>query len=1500
MDTYERIARFHIVSLHLLAQPEKPYHEYDAQQEREQLDKTILSLVDFYEDNKDRVQSANEAEFRAYQILFQIQTPKPNLEDRVQSWPQRITQDPRVQSALRIYSAACSIANPQGPLKPYASHKVAQGHWASFWNLVNSAEVSYLMGCVAEIYFTKVRREALDSLWQAYRPRGTRAPSSDWTLAELRSVLGLETEDEVADYCEKVGFTMKENDNGTACLDLGSAPGGPSNTIASQLCSNMVGNKRHGRKLPAVMNGMNVWQARDAGLLEKTDKREGLEAQQGPGSNTKSKNSSLFVTADSDLEREPQQRRASAGAPPVFNAKANPFQSPTFNANAAPNSTWSPSNGIKFGDSENKSPFSTAATPQDSSSFQYKPAQPTFAPPSTSTPNPFGFTPTPAPAQEQATNVPNNGNLNGPSLFDRVSKPTDNASPQSSAPQPFQFGSPVSSTTPFAAQPTMPTTNQSAPHSFFASNQFQPPTPQGTFHQQASPSSTPQAQPKFDLFAPKAPTQQPSPFVPPLQNTTQTQLQQSQTPAQSFPTSSASSEEILAKAAALEKAKVEHRKRTEEEASRRREAEIREAEEQERRAQALVAQIAAERKAQRAKTLDELARRLLVGPYGFLEQYIEYTARPLIKATQEQVKKQRLTQEADDFRLEKIMCRYGRKWRDMCWKRRLAKQARERRKKQQRDAQARVKREQEKSISTEMEAFRQSMGHSQSSMTSSEGRFATAEPSSTNRLNDQVSVSDRQPQKERGRDLASPQLDSSLIDFNPRRPTPPEQSAAPSGQLSESQSRRSSLGTSRWPDQRASRRDTTRSNYFRLKAMGIEPPRSILPPAKPASEYQAYRSGKKRVRESDSYADLRGAAGASANQESSSAENARSSMPPPSKRPASQVEVEKNLNESTSTASSFNLQDEDEALFEAVRQAKKAMSDSVDFFKEEMEGMKRESERSSRSTSVNGNSTGAASDSVPRYQSARERYKIDELFASVGSEDSVSRREVAPPPKYRSRVSKFLPREEYADVKMQRALDDAAANSTHLAPPPTYTPRRHRQPEEVHRETKGHANSTPQHEEAITQSEAAPNQHQGSRMSLPSALAASQSQAADQAYRPGASLSTLIQHSTHHPNLDSSRNFVPASASLTSTTQQGIPHSHAPKNTSAFTSFVSESSNVQPASSSFGRPATPQFAPATPSPLPTPKAPTPNQHTTQKPTTTIPSSSPGPETGTQQHDRLGSLAAPAAAGMKTKATPISPPKLKRRSTDLGDEDDPRHNGHAGRQSLQTQTQTQKPRESSFTPRKRRLQKRDPSLNTYALLAEPNGEDESASEEHGADGMDRDEGEAQRNGESANPVDDLFHDRETSSLGFDNGDIVDNNDDGNNWAFTGDVNGDVNGNRDPIGGYALGYGQGNDYATEEDDVDGEYPYDDDHEQDAHTRYIRADEDDGIEDGEDLEGEEEFEENEEGEEQEEGDEDVIRDEYEDEESDESEEDAQTRQNQKDYGGKTGASVEDAIEL
>ena len=270
IDCYERIARFHILSLHQLALPEKPYSKYDWQQEREQLDRTLLSLMQYYDDSRNRIDMPNEAEFRAYCVIFQLQDPTPDLDDRVQTWPKAIVKDFRVQKAVDLYMAACNVMDAQGPLKPRANHLIARQDWQRFWTLVSSNQVSYLMACVAEIYFNLIRRMVLSALFRTFRMNSTLA-TPDWTVETLCELLAFDDGEELYTYCERFGFSFKEREDGLYYLDLTSVSGKtlpePSAGMPKQSKSNVVEQKRLGRTLPAVINGLAVKQARDIGLV---------------------------------------------------------------------------------------------------------------------------------------------------------------------------------------------------------------------------------------------------------------------------------------------------------------------------------------------------------------------------------------------------------------------------------------------------------------------------------------------------------------------------------------------------------------------------------------------------------------------------------------------------------------------------------------------------------------------------------------------------------------------------------------------------------------------------------------------------------------------------------------------------------------------------------------------------------------------------------------------------------------------------------------------------------------------------------------------------------------------------------------------------------------------------------------------------------------------------------------------------------------------------------
>lgn len=227
IECFERIARFHIISLHHLSHPTRDNGEFDHFQEREQLNNTLLSLMYYYDDSRHKMINQNESEFRAYCIIFEIQDQRPDLEDRAQNWPNSVLQDHRVKTALKLYAAAGNTSDPQGPLRPRSPFEIAQGNTSEFFGLVGSPAVPYLMACVAEIYFNFVRSRALETVWKAYRGKRTAASKvEDWILPDLTKFLGFDDVDQTWSFCEEHGFEFHDRADGEKYLQLSSVANG--------------------------------------------------------------------------------------------------------------------------------------------------------------------------------------------------------------------------------------------------------------------------------------------------------------------------------------------------------------------------------------------------------------------------------------------------------------------------------------------------------------------------------------------------------------------------------------------------------------------------------------------------------------------------------------------------------------------------------------------------------------------------------------------------------------------------------------------------------------------------------------------------------------------------------------------------------------------------------------------------------------------------------------------------------------------------------------------------------------------------------------------------------------------------------------------------------------------------------------------------------------------------------------------------------------------------
>ncbi|KAF2652343.1 hypothetical protein K491DRAFT_51078 [Lophiostoma macrostomum CBS 122681] len=436
LECLEQNARLLLLSLHHMANCHK--EDYSHRQDLEQLNATMISLKERYNDNRNmQIVSRNEVELQAYRLVLFLSAGYKYTEHEINRLPESMRQNPRLRTALKLYQAAQTVQNRPRRLSE------AKQNWRAFWEIVRSPAVSYLMACAAEVAFRRIRGIVMDTLYRVYRQGNTKKsiPMEDWTVSELIDVLGLDTEDEVLDYCGMYGFEFGTNSNGQRFLDINSVPYmGQSLEIPDEVKEQTfswrcVESKRHDRLLSAVIKGMSVMEARNKGLILDSPLTGPTEDVHDYAADAED---SLFIP---DETAKPVDSNITNGstlfpskpAEPASNLNpfANAFQPPNANAGSTPgqaNANPFASATLAAG-SDFKSPFAST-----SSSSVFNPGGTTSgAPTSFGKPSGFGNPTTPS-TPSAFTTSPATGQKIQPGLFDASKgtikfSPTPNGSP---------------------------------------------------------------------------------------------------------------------------------------------------------------------------------------------------------------------------------------------------------------------------------------------------------------------------------------------------------------------------------------------------------------------------------------------------------------------------------------------------------------------------------------------------------------------------------------------------------------------------------------------------------------------------------------------------------------------------------------------------------------------------------------------------------------------------------------------------------------------------------------------------------------------------------------------------------------------------------------------------------------------------------------------------------------------------------------------------------------
>src|SRR5699024_2766223 len=138
IDCNERIVRIHLVSLHIMAGSDV---EYSQQQELEQFNKALQTLIEIYQDIRNHGGKApNEAEFRSYYLLSHLRDPE--LEREIQELPMDILNNKQVQLALMFRNM---VSQNNIVERGYHNSVGALNLFLEFFKIVYSPETPFLM-----------------------------------------------------------------------------------------------------------------------------------------------------------------------------------------------------------------------------------------------------------------------------------------------------------------------------------------------------------------------------------------------------------------------------------------------------------------------------------------------------------------------------------------------------------------------------------------------------------------------------------------------------------------------------------------------------------------------------------------------------------------------------------------------------------------------------------------------------------------------------------------------------------------------------------------------------------------------------------------------------------------------------------------------------------------------------------------------------------------------------------------------------------------------------------------------------------------------------------------------------------------------------------------------------------------------------------------------------------------------------------------------------------
>lgn len=473
----ENITRFHAVSLHLLSKSGK--EDFSEQQEREQLGKTLLSLIQVYDECKDmNLQLDNEAEFRAYYMLFNAHDPF--VMQQLQDWDDKFWFDSKeIQTVVSLTQVMQNVWNGRGPMRPAVPLTTGAASFTSYLSIVEDPQVSYTMGCLAEIHFTEIRRLILKSIHKSYGR--VRDGPKDLTAKVLNEMFRFDTEEECVAFLKDLDMEFSTEGASEPYMIVERRKSLPTKTIKQSFSQALVERKRGNHTLPEVVH-TTVFEEASPATIETDDSSDDLFVTQPPGkpsfADPKPAQMEVNFSDDDSPSSTPAPMKQAVGPPPTsFSTNGSIFaqhkpqsgqdmavKNPFFSQ--LPSTAPTPPTYIPNTTSQPPAFPSLFNTPTPSNSVLPKPEQPQQEMPRFSFP-PAQNSITPAPAAEGSGNV--FGFLKQPTAQFQAPSFSGTPAPVSSAPSsifpslaPLGDKDQAASTTPKATSPAPKTHNESS------------------------------------------------------------------------------------------------------------------------------------------------------------------------------------------------------------------------------------------------------------------------------------------------------------------------------------------------------------------------------------------------------------------------------------------------------------------------------------------------------------------------------------------------------------------------------------------------------------------------------------------------------------------------------------------------------------------------------------------------------------------------------------------------------------------------------------------------------------------------------------------------------------------------------------------------------------------------------------------------------------------------------------------------------------------------------